>query len=273
MTYGFLGPEGTFTQQAARYFAKDSELLPYNNIIDMIFSLDRGEIDYCVAPIENTTEGNVNQTLDTLIFDVDLFIKSEISLPIIQNLMINKKNINKKIEKILSHPQGLAQTSKFLNKNFNNIPTISTNSTAEAAKIVSETDEPLAAIGVELCAEIYNLEIICRNIQDNSNNKTMFVLLTKEDTKKPKEGNKTSLAFSTYNKPGELYKILDIFSLWDINLSKITSRPMKNKSGEYIFYIDIDSFIDIKDVEDALNMVKRKTNFFKILGTYNTVNQ
>ncbi|MCL2141764.1 MAG: prephenate dehydratase, partial [Methanimicrococcus sp.] len=220
-------------------------------------------------------EGAVNTTIDTLIFDSKLFILKQLTMPIEQNLMINEKNAGSKITKILSHPQALAQCRKFLNKSYPGAVVEIVNSTAEAARITAGcepgSEEIIAAIGSKNSAEVYGLKIIHENIQNNKNNTTQFILLTKADTSLPKTGCSTSIVFSTEDKPGELYKILDIFAIWDLNMTKILSRPTKNRHGEYAFFVEISGYENISDVSDALTMIKRKTSFFKNLGSYHTI--
>lgn len=268
MKIGYLGPNGTFTQKAANIYSKDIPSVAYKTIREVLMAVENNEISMGVVPIENSIEGTVNVTLDTLIFDANLFIQSQIVLPISQNLMINKNNKGKTITKILSHPQALPQCQKFLTEKFNEVPLVEVSSTAEASKIVSNSLESFGAIGNSLCCDIYDLYLLHENIQDNNNNKTNFVVVSKKNSYNPKVGFKTTIAFSTLNRPGELYKILDIFSVWDINMTKITSRPMKDVEGEYVFFVDIETSINDKDITDALTMIKRKTKFIKILGSY-----
>lgn len=268
MDIAYLGPVGTFTQQAALFYNKDARMHAYQTIDEVIESVWRGEAPLGVVPIENSTEGTVNATLDTLIFDANLFIKAEISLKISQNLFMKKELTSEKIKAILSHSQGLAQCRKYLHKHYPEAETVPVSSTAEAAKIVSESGEALAAVGNSLAGKIYGLSTVKENIQDQNENTTTFVAVTKEDTSQPVKGYKTSLAFSMQDKPGELHKILDIFAIWDINMTKILSRPMRNKPGEYVFFIDFEGFETVEDVNDALKMIGRKTNFLKLLGSY-----
>ena len=125
----------------------------------------------------------------------------------------------------------------------------------------------MAAVGSKAAAAVYELEIIRESIQDNNNNLTRFIVISKKEANKSIK-NKTSIVFSTENKPVSLYRILDIFSLWDINMTRIESRPAKNKLGRYIFFVDIEGHAEDEDVRDALTMVKRKTSFYKFLGSY-----
>ncbi len=270
MKFGYLGPQGTFSEKAVRYFAKDSEIKAYKTIRDVLFAVENSECDFAVVPIENTSEGTVNATIDTIIFDTELFIQAELILPIQHSLMTKKKQKN--IDKIISHPQALAQCRDWIFKNYPNADIIEASSTSEASRIVSNDCENSASIGTDICAGIYNLEIIANNIQDSDYNKTYFILVSKNNTSAADYGNKISLAFSALHRPGNLYKILDIFSIFDINLTKINSRPMKNQEKEYVFFVDIEGFSSLSDIEDAFKLIKRKTKFFKILGSYNVLN-
>lgn len=280
MKIAYLGPEGTFTQQAADIFARSLDqcglsLSPFASIEEVFDAVETGAALYGAVPVENSIEGAVNTTIDTLIFDSDLFILKQLALPISQNLMVSEENIGRGITKILSHPQALAQSGKFIKQHYPDAAVEATSSTAEAARIAAGcrpgSGETVAAIGPESSAELYNLKIIHENIQERTDNTTQFILLTRTDTSMPKAGCSTSIAFSTEDRPGELYKILDIFAIWDLNMTKIMSRPTKNRHGEYVFFIEISGYSDVSDVADALTMVKRKTSFFKNLGSYDTI--
>ncbi|MCX7710528.1 MAG: prephenate dehydratase [Clostridia bacterium] len=268
---GFLGPKGTFSHEALeKYTAENASnyiACEYSSFPDILQAIQNGDIQEGIVPIENSLEGAVNATMDTLAFDVDLKIKSEWVLAVKANILAKKGTELKDIKYILSHPQPLGQCRKYLSANFPSAEIISVYSTAGAAQEVVEGQGDRAAIGSLAAAEVYGLEILARDIQDNNNNFTRFVVISKEDT--TRTGNdKTSIVFSTEDKPGSLYKILDIFSLWDINMSRIESRPAKNQLGRYIFFIDISGHKDDQDLKDALTMVKRKSSFYKFLGSY-----
>ncbi|MCL2296429.1 MAG: prephenate dehydratase [Methanomassiliicoccaceae archaeon] len=276
----YLGPEGTFSEQAARCFtrtmdAEGTSLSPLASIEDVFEAVETGAAAYGVLPIENSIEGGVNATIDALIFDSDLFISKQLTLPIVQNLMISERNAGRKITNIISHPQALAQCRKFINREYPDAVIEAAASTAEAARTAarrSENGEAVAAIGPKNSADVYGLKIIQENVQDNKNNTTQFVLLTKDDTSAPKKGCNTSVVFSTRDEPGELYRVLGIFAIWNLNMTRILSRPTKNRQGEYVFFIEISECADATDVSDALTMIKRKTIFFKNLGSYQIVN-
>lgn len=268
MKVGYLGPRGTFTEQAVLKISNISETIPFKTIWEVINSVNIGKTDKCVVPIENSTEGCINITVDSMIFDTDLFIQGQINLPIEQNMIINKAAENNEIKKIFSHPQGLAQCRQFLQKNYPNAETINVNSTADGGKIIKSSNEPCAAIGLCSIAELYDLKILHKGIQDNNQNFTQFAVLSKNDTTKNLDSQKISIAFSTNNSPGMLCKILNLFEIWNLNMTKIISRPMRNKSGEYVFFADLETNNSPVDIKNCLSMVKRKTSFFKNLGSY-----
>lgn len=275
MKVGYLGPAGTFSQQAAEMYrevgdftySEDITLIPYPSIPEVISGADNGEIDEAVVPVENSIEGPVNVTLDMLAWDVALKIKREILVPVEHHLMVRRGT--NKINTILSHPQAIGQCRKFLDKNFSNILIQYTYSTSQAAQQVAREDVNCgyASISARKAAEEYGLEILHQGIQDHSNNVTRFIVLAGKDGNNTGK-TKTSLVFSTQNQPGSLYRILDILTLWDINMTRIESRPAKDCLGQYIFFVDIEGHREEHDVKDALTMIQRKTSFFKLLGSY-----
>jgi prephenate dehydratase len=267
---GFLGPKGTFSQEAMIVYTKgDSEYtgVDYSTMTDLITAVSKGEIDEAVVPVENSLEGAVSVTMDMLATEPDIIIKAEVIIPISQNLLTKKGTRIENIKYILSHPQAVGQCRKYIDSNFPGAMIKYLYSTAEAAKEVAEGMADMAAVGSKAAAAVYDLEILRESIQDNNNNLTRFIVISKKEANKSIK-NKTSIVFSTENKPGSLYRILDIFSLWDINMTRIESRPAKNKLGRYIFFVDIEGHAEDEDVRDALTMVKRKTSFYKFLGSY-----
>ncbi|MGE4214724.1 MAG: prephenate dehydratase [Anaerotignaceae bacterium] len=273
MKIGYLGPEGTFTHQAALKYTnscKNFELIGFPVITDVLQAVENGEVDEGVVPFENSIEGTVTFTIDSLIFDVDVVIEAEIIIPIRHNLVAKKSCVAEDLVKILSHPQALAQCRKYLERKFRSVEKIQFGSTAGAAKLISETSESWGAICTAEAAQAFGLEILDEDIQDENQNKTRFLVVSKKHNAKPVYEGKTSIVFSTEDKPGELYKILDIISIWDLNMTKIESRPMKNELGKYVFYVDMESG-NAADIRDAIKMIERKTAFFKHLGTYHTL--
>ncbi len=267
---GFLGPKGTFSHEAMLSYAggmQDYCGVGFTTIPDMLYAVQNGDIDEAVAPIENSLEGAVNATMDMMATDVDLKIKSEVVIAIKQNLLVKKGTLPEDIKYILSHPQPIGQCRKYTNKNYPSAEIRVIYSTAGAAEEVAAGGNDMASIGSVTAAKVYGLEILDHGIQDGDNNFTRFVVISKDDC--PKTGSdKTSIVFSTDDKPGSLYRILDIFNLWDINMARIESRPAKNQLGRYIFFIDIEGHREDEDLRDALTMIMRKTSFFKYLGSY-----
>lgn len=275
MKIGYLGPKGTFTEIAALYHSKgfeNVEMIDFNSMADALMAVEAKLVDECVVPFENSIEGTVTNTIDTLIFDVNLYIKAELILPIEHNLFVKKDYNNEKIEKIISHPQALSQCRKFCSNNFKNVPLETVSSTSKAAETVSKSNEFIAGIGTSRAAELYGLKILEKSIQDEMNNETRFVVVSSEKSPKINSKDKTSIVFSTRNKPGELYRILDIISIWDLNMTKIESRPMKSQLGTYVFFVELETD-NVSDLTDGLKMIERKTSFFKYLGSYPVFNK
>lgn len=269
MKIGYLGPKGTFSHEALLKYSKDLDYhaVDYSSIPELLLAVQAGELDEAIAPIENSIEGAVNATLDFMASEAELRIKSELVIPVQENLLIRKGAGLDEISAILSHPQPLGQCRSFLTDRFPGIRIVSTYSTAGAAEEVSKGDGRSAAIGSSAAAESYGLEIAFRNIQDSDKNFTRFVAVALQDGVKTGR-DKTSIAFSTEDKPGSLYRVLDILNLWDINMSRIESRPAKNQLGRYIFFVDIIGHRDDDDLKDAITMIRKKTSFFKLLGSY-----
>lgn len=274
MKLGYLGPRGTFSEQAALIYSdrvnKKIEFKMFFSIIEVIDAVNSGVIDEGIVPFENSIEGTVTSTVDTLIFDAELFINSELILKVEQNLMAKHGTDKKDIKRIISHPQALAQCRKYI-KELGISETIPVSSTAEAAHIVSDGDGSTAAIAPKIAAEVYDLEIIGCNISDDDTNATRFVSISKKENK-PEACKKTSIAFTldNDNSPGRLYRVLDILNIYEINMIKIESRPAKHRLGTYVFYIDLIA-ADDEDLRDAMKMLKRKVAFFKYLGSYSSI--
>ncbi|MFA6308756.1 MAG: prephenate dehydratase [Clostridia bacterium] len=270
MKIGFLGPRGTFSEEALRKYTerlKEYEVCEYTTIPDLIMAVENKEIDEAIAPIENSLEGGVNSTLDLLAAVEDILIKAEVAIDIRENLLAKKGTKTEDIRMILSHPQPIGQCRQYINDNFPDATIKIVYSTAGAAEEVASSKENCAAIGAALAAEVYGLEILAAGIQDGFNNTTRFVVISHNDSG-PTGNDKTSIVFSTEDKPGSLYSILDIFNLWDINMTKIESRPAKNQLGRYIFFVDIEGHIEDDNIRDALTMIQRKTSFYRFLGSY-----
>ena len=181
-------------------------------------------------------------------------------------MLSGKKYSKSEINKIYSHPQALGQCRKYIHENIKNCDLIEVESTAKGAELVKNIENS-ACIANKACAEIYDLEVIEENIQDKKNNQTRFFVLSKKE-KINKENSKISLVFSTDNKPGSLYKILGLFNIFDINLSKIESRPAQTSLGEYWFWVDLDGNIEEENVKIVLDIIKQKCSYLRVLGMY-----
>ncbi|MCD7854762.1 MAG: prephenate dehydratase [Clostridiales bacterium] len=267
MKYGYLGPRGTFSHTAADFFAQNEETVPFPSIYAVLSALSEGSVDFAVVPIENSTEGSVNASVDSLIFDFDFSLKAQLNLPITENLAVKPETKFEDITKVISHPQPIAQCSRYLRNNLPEVPTETVSSTAAAMQIVAETNKPLAAIGGAKAAELYGLKVIREHIQDNDSNFTQFALVSRDTSHPTEYKERITIAFSVFNEPGTLLRILTVLSMFDLNMIKILSRPMRNRPEEYVFYIDLEN-ADKKDIDDAFTMIKRKASFFKFLGTY-----
>ncbi len=264
MIIGTLGPEGSFSEKAAKQWNNKAELQYYDDIFDTVDALLRNEVDYSIVPIENSIEGSITLTLD-LLMEQKLIITGEVIVQIEHCLLsIGKRD---EIKVIMSIPQALSQCKKYIKKNFKNIEVRSTLSTSQAAKLASESKH-IAAIASRESAMIYGLEILDENIQDMNENFTRFIVIGKAVP--PPTGNDQA-SLSVYlekNRPGALYEILGEFANKGIDLTKIESRPTKKVLGDYLFYIDLKGHIEDRIIKDAIGKVKGKVGMLKILGSY-----
>lgn len=268
MQIAYLGPKGTFSEAAAICYSPKDDKVPYQSIDDVIKAVNDNFIQIGIVPIENSIEGTVNATMDMLIFNSDIKILKEIVIPIDINFLVVKNYNGGKITKILSHPQALGQCRKFLNENYHDSEQISTSSTSEAARLVSESKECWASLGNSLCSELYDMKILNAKIQDNKTNETRFIAISKTAEAICTSNCKTSIAFTTSNEPGALFKILNILALWNINMTKLISRPIKANIGQYAFFVEVEGNIADCDMQNALQMIQRKTSFYKLFGSY-----
>ena len=266
---GFLGPPGTYSQEVARKLFGDAAVLqPYPSIDAVIRAVAAGEIPECVVPIENSLEGSVNATLDTLAHEVELLIAREIVMPVRHNLLVREAGRN--IQQILSHPQALAQGRLTLARLYPGAVCRAVESTAEAARQVADGESGLAAIGSRNAAELYGLDVIAADIQDTASNSTRFVSLRVL----PAEGSGTGLWKTSIvcqidgARPGSLYRILSEFAKWEVNLTKIESRPARTGLGAYLFFLDMEGSCSEPRIRDVLAEVSAKSIWVKNLGSY-----
>lgn len=267
---GYLGPPGTFTEEALLKFTSRNKdkLVEYNSISDILFAIENNDIDEGIVPIENSIEGSVNITLDIMIFQVNLLIKNEIILNVDHNLLAKKETDFTNIKRIFSHPHAVAQCREFIKQKFDNIEIKAANSTAEAAKLVASSKGDDAAISTKLAAKLYGLEILASDIQDHKDNLTRFVIVGKDVGKQTGFDKTSVVCFIREDRPGSLLEILQEFAERNINLTKIESRPTKKTLGEYCFLIDMEGHISDTIVSDALSVLKNKLHHIKLLGSF-----
>ncbi len=265
LNIAFLGPETTFSHQAAvRKFGHAAEFCPANNIGDIFNMVEKGHADYGVVPIENSIEGVVNLTLDSFV-DSPLVICDEIRLGI-SHCLLSYSGDPKQIKEIHSHPQALAQCRNWLAEHFPNVELIPTSSTATAAKL-AEKNKRIGAVASKLAVESCDLKIIAQKIEDEARNTTRFLIIGKEMAKKAK-ANKTSIMFSIRDETGSLLKILQMFARHDINLTKIQSRPLRNRPWEYLFFVDFQGHLEDAGIKKVLSTLKKRSLFLRVMGSY-----
>jgi chorismate mutase/prephenate dehydratase len=265
LTVVYLGPPATHTHLAAiERFGTSIHAFPTESIEEVFDAVERGRASFGVVPIENSTEGVVNRTLDRFI-ESEVKICGEILIRISHDLL-SRSGSPEKIRKIYSHPQALAQCRQWLRKRFPQVALSETTSTARAAQLAAE-DEEAAAISSSLAAHLYGLKVVESRIEDYLHNYTRFLVLGRQMMERTGR-DKTSLLFSISHSPGSLYEILKPFSAKAINLTKIESRPIKDKPWEYVFFLDFEGHGADRQVQEALTEMKREVLFFKLLGSY-----
>ena len=268
----FLGPLGTFTEQAVRSQPDlvNATLVPLPTMSDVLFAVNDGDAELGVVAIENAIEGTVNVAVDTLAFDVDLLIQRELVLRVQMNLMARPGNTIDSVKKVLSIPVAWAQCRTWLRANLPGIDVSATGSTTEAAELVSQSADPtLAAIANTRAAEVYGLELLATDIEDHPENRTRFVVVGRSGIPAPTGHDKTSIVvFQRADAPGSLLSILQEFAARRINLSLLLSRPTKSRLGDYCFVLDLDGHVADEVVADCLRSLKAKQADVKFLGSY-----
>jgi prephenate dehydratase len=268
----FLGPEGTFTEEALRASATEAvEELPYPTVYETVMAVHNREVDRAVVPIENSLEGSVNATLDALAGEAaDVRIAREVVLPVRHCLIARSGTAVGDVTRVVSHPQALSQCARFLQERLGGAERATVGSTAEAVQLVAESSEPWAAIGSRISAELYNCELLAEGIEDLAGNETRFVWLAPRDA--PAEGgeSKTSVVFWGFNdeSPGALVGVLNEFAERGINLTKIESRPQRVQLGHYMFFADLEGAADDPPVSEALEALRSRVAELRVLGSY-----
>ena len=264
----FLGPVGTYTEEAALRYDPDADLRPYPSIASAGLAVLTGEADESVVPIENSLEGSVNFTLDLLIGQSGLFIRKEIVLPIEHYLMGKPGTRPTDVQVVYSHPQALAQCQGYLERNFPQAQQMASLSTVAAVTDAQASPVPAAAIAPKRAAALNGAEIIATGIQDVAANVTRFAALGKSDH--PATGqDKTSICLTfDQDVPGQLYQVMGEFARRDINLAKIESRPTKQSLGQYIFWIDCNGHREDADMKEAIEAISKAVSSIRVLGSY-----
>ena len=265
LSVAFLGPAGTFTQQAAyKHFGHAIQAQPYP-AIDEIFRAVEGEAcQFGVVPVENSTEGVITHTLDSFLRS-PLMIAGEVALRIHHNLMGKGRDVSL-IRRVYSHQQSLAQCRQWLDRSLAHAEGISVSSNAEAARLAA-LDEDSAAIAGEVAAELYGLSILERNIEDEPDNTTRFLVIGRHVVG-PTGSDKTSMLISTRNSPGALYNTLEPFARFAISMSKIESRPSRRGAWDYVFFIDVEGHAQDRALAQALKALEENVSMLRLLGSY-----
>ena len=265
VTVAYLGPAGTFTEQAVfQQFGHAIILLPCVSIDEVFRTTEAGTADFGVVPVENSTEGAVNRTLD-LLLQTSLCISGELAIPVQHSLMTSTGEFTG-ITKICAHSQALAQCQSWLTQHYPDIERLAVASNGEAARMASLTPG-LAAIAGKLAGEQYDLQIVHANIQDDPHNRTRFAVIgTAHCT--PSGKDQTSLVLAVPNKAGALYSLLTPLMQFGVSMTRFESRPARTGAWEYYFYVDLEGHQQDESVAKALDVLKSSAAFFKILGSY-----
>jgi prephenate dehydratase len=272
----FLGPEGTFSEEAMFSSAgrEGIEPLPLATIYECVMAVAEGRADRALVPIENSLEGSVNATLDALVFETEeVRIVGEVVHPIQHTLLARDELPLGAIERVISHPQASAQCARFLRERLGQAEVVAAASTADAVRIVADAGEPWAALGNRLSAELYGCAVLAERVEDRSDNETRFVWLARESgelrTPNAELPSKTSIVFwDLPDSPGSLVGVLQEFAARGVNLSKIESRPRKQGLGRYVFFADLEGHEEDAAIVEALAAVRAMAETLRVLGCY-----
>jgi prephenate dehydratase len=270
----FLGPEGTFAEEALRASAPAGggiEEIAYPTVYETVMAVQNAEVDRAVVPIENSLEGSVTATLDALAGEADrVRIAAEVVRPIAHCLAARPGLRLEDVRRVLSHPQAIAQCTGFLRGRLPRAETASAPSTADAVRTAATTSEPWAALGPRLAAELYGCDVLAENVEDRSDNSTRFVWLAPEGAEPQAPPTKTSIVFWGFNdeSPGALVGVLGELAARDVNLTKIESRPRRVRLGHYMFFADLEGAAGDPRVTEALDALSERVQSLKVLGSY-----
>jgi prephenate dehydratase len=277
MRLGYLGPPGTFSEEAVRASgqADGAELVPYGSIFDTVMAVEAGDVDRALVPIENAVGGAVNATLDALAVETrDVVIVGETVLAIRNCLVAARPMDLGEIRVVVSHPQPLAQCARFLRLELPDAEVRAATSTAEAVRGVAASPEPWAALGTRLAAELYGGHVLRDRVDDEPDNETRFVWLARAGSPPPRDGGavawKTSVVFAGAGdaSPGWLVRCLSEFAFRGVNLTKIESRPRRGRLGHYLFLVDLEGRADQGPVAEAVAGLHGHCEEVRVLGTY-----
>ena len=272
LTIAFLGPAGTFTEEALftqpDYAA--ATVVPAHTLGEALDAVAGGRATLAFVPIENSIEGTVNATVDSLVFDADLLIQREVVLGVHITLAGPPGTETSSIKRVLSFPHASAQCRRFLAERLPDVEVVPTNSTAEAARIVGQEGRTdTAALAPRLAAELYGLEVLAPAVEDHQGNQTRFVSLATRGIPAPTGHDKTSIVcFQQEDRPGSLFGILSEFAARSINLTKLESRPTKRGLGNYCFLIDLEGHLADEVIADCLRVLHAELAGVKFLGSY-----
>lgn len=262
----FLGPEGTFTQQAAlKHFGHSAVTLPFSAIDEVFREVEAGAVNYGVVPVENSTEGVVNHTLDNFM-QSNLKICGEVELRIHHNLMVSDVTNTQNISRIYSHSQSLAQCRKWLDAHYPKAERIAVASNAEAAKRL-KGEWNAAAIAGSMAAELYGLKILAEKIEDQPDNSTRFLIIGTQQVP-PSSVDKTSIMVAMRNEPGALHNLLEPFHRHNIDLTRVETRPSRTGVWTYVFFIDFAGHVQDPLISDVMKDVSKRCADLKLLGSY-----
>jgi chorismate mutase/prephenate dehydratase len=262
----YLGPEGTFSQMAVKQqFGLAARAVPIGTIPAVFEEVARGNADFGVVPVENTTEGGIIHTFDTFL-DSDLKISAEIALEVHMCLLTRAGVDVANVERVYSIPVAAGQCRRWLAAHLPRATVVESRSTADGARLAHD-DPHGAAVAAEIAARLYDLTVARRNIEDSAHNMTRFLVLGREQAQ-PTGRDKTSLLMVTRDEPGILYRVLGAFAERGLNMSKIESRPSRRRPWEYVFFVDVDGHENNPAVAAALAEVKKACESFKVLGSY-----
>ena len=271
-TIAFLGPAGTFTEEAlfTQPDLADAEVLPLPSLAEVLDAVCAGRASLGFVPIENSIEGTVNATVDSLAFEVDLLIQCEVVLDVHMHLMAAPGTTMADVRRVLSFPHASAQCRRYLAEELPGVEVVPTNSTAEAARILGEERRgDSAALAPKLAAELNGLVLLASAVEDHPDNQTRFVAIAQSGVPAPSGHDKTSIVcFQQADRPGSLHAILSEFSARNINLTKLESRPTKRGLGSYCFLIDLEGHVADEVVADCLRVLHAEQAGVKFLGSY-----